>query len=131
MSNIITEQVFGGKIKELVMLYEADVAEAQVESFKLAELPVIIYNSLFDNDEDLNIPDGEEPFALDIFRVIKQRIRSKYWFMVFDHYDLGNKLSFEVYKSICDHYDEKQKFTIPDFNVKAIEQLLRKYNIAF
>jgi len=129
MSDIITEQVFGGKIQEMVMLYDYEIAHAKVAANELAKLPINIYRSLTERDDDLDILPDETPNSLNIHRVMKYRIRSRYWLKLIHDIKLIEKVNFNDYKSVWENYDSNSRLVIPDFTVQAIEDLLIKYEI--
>jgi hypothetical protein len=129
MSDIITEQVFGGKIQEMVMLYDYEIAHAKVAANELAKLPINIYRSLTERDDDLDMLPDETPNSLNIHRVMKYRIRSRYWLKLIHDIKLIEKVNFNDYKSVWENYDSNSRLVIPDFTVQAIEDLLIKYEI--
>lgn len=128
-NNIITEQVFGGKVQEMVMMYDRDVAHAKVAANELATLPYNIYRSLTERDSDLDILPDEKPNSLNIHRVMKYRIRSQYWFKLINDLNLIEKLNFDDYKLVRDSHDSACRLVIPDFTVQAVEDLLNKYDV--
>lgn len=129
MSNIITEQLFGGKIQEMVMLYDYDIAQAKVAANELSKLPSNIYRSLTERDDDLGILPDETPNSLNIHRVMKHRIRSQYWFKLIHDLNLIEKLNFDDYKLVRHSHDSTCRLVIPNFTVQAVEDLLNKHEI--
>lgn len=118
-------------IDSLLVGYERDLESSISFSEYLASslVPRMVYDSFFENDDWVHFSDDEPIDSHQIFRVIRYRLRSKYWNMLFDACNLLQHVDYDTYKAIIDRHDSTYTFGVPDFNPRAVNYFVKNNNI--
>lgn len=118
-------------LEKLLASYEDDLSKSMLLANHLStKVPRALYDSLFENDTWMQFLPDDIVDEMQVFRVMRSRLRSTYWFNLFETFDIKNKIEFETYKEILNRHDSEEIFGIPDFTEYSTKRFLEKHNIS-